>query len=90
MLSAVLRSDTVIDVSVRIMDAFVEMRHFLTDNSELLAQVRNFDRRLESLERSTDDRFLPERNGGIPGWSLTRGGGAHYEMTERGRRGMGE
>lgn len=57
MLSAVLRSDTAIGVSVRIMDAFVEMRHFLTDNAELLAQVRNFDRRLDGLERSTDERF---------------------------------
>ena len=69
MLSGVLRSKVAIDASVRIMCASVEMRHFLTDNSELLAQVSNFDRRqvelqaemghrISDLERSTDVRFL--------------------------------
>ncbi len=57
MLSAVLRSETAVKVSVKIMNAFVEMRHFLTDNAELLAQVRNFDRRLDGLERSANERF---------------------------------
>lgn len=57
MLSAVLRSETAVKVSIKIMNAFVEMRHFLTDNAELLAQVRDFDHRLDSLERSTNERF---------------------------------
>ena len=57
MLSAVLRSDTAIDVSVHIMDAFVEMRHFITDNAHMFEQIRSIDHRLDSLERSTDERF---------------------------------
>ena len=57
MLSAVLRSDTAIDVSVRIMDAFVEMRHFIADNAHMFEQIRSIDHRLDSLERSIDERF---------------------------------
>lgn len=57
MLSAVLRSDTAIDVSVRIMDAFVEMRHFIVGNAHMFEQIRSIDHRLDSLERSTDERF---------------------------------
>ena len=45
MLSAVLRSDTAIDTSVRIMDAFVEMRHFITDNAYMFKQIRDVERR---------------------------------------------
>ena len=56
MLSAVLRSDTAIDVSVRIMDAFVEMRHFIVDNAHMFEQIRSIDHRLDGLERSTDER----------------------------------
>ena len=44
MLSAVLRSDTAIDVSVRIMDAFVEIRHFIADNAHMFEQIRSIDR----------------------------------------------
>ena len=57
MLSAVLRSDTAIDVSIKIMNAFVEMRHFIADNAHMFEQIRSIDHRLDSLERSTDERF---------------------------------
>ncbi len=43
MLSSVLRSDAAVKVSIRIMDAFVAMRRFLSDNAVLF-------RRIESLE----------------------------------------
>ena len=33
MLSAVLRSDVVVEVSIRIMDSFVEMRRFIAGNA---------------------------------------------------------
>ena len=39
MLSAVLRSKIAIDVSIRIMDAFVAMRRFAYDHSGLLQRV---------------------------------------------------
>lgn len=35
MLSAVLRSDTAIQVSIRIINAFVEMRRFIANNAAL-------------------------------------------------------
>ena len=57
MLSGVLRSKVAIDVSVRIMRAFVEMRHFIADNAHMFEQIRSIDHRLDSLERSTDERF---------------------------------
>ena len=57
MLSAVLRSPTAIEVSIKVMDAFVEMRHFIADNAHMFEQIRSIDRRLYTLERSTDDRF---------------------------------
>lgn len=57
MLSAVLRSETAIKVSVKIMNAFVEMRHFIADNAHMFEQIRSIDHRLDSLERSTNERF---------------------------------
>lgn len=57
MLSGVLRSKVAVDASVRIMDAFVEMRHFIVDNAHMFEQIRSIDHRLDSLERSTDERF---------------------------------
>ena len=40
MLSAVLRSDTAIDASVRIMDCFVEMHHFVADNAAMTGRMQ--------------------------------------------------
>ncbi|MGI6535328.1 MAG: ORF6N domain-containing protein [Eggerthellaceae bacterium] len=57
MLSAVLRSETAVKVSVKVMDAFVEMRHFIADNAHMFERIRSIDNRLDSLERSTDERF---------------------------------
>lgn len=56
-LSGVLRSKVAVDTSVRIMRAFVEMRHFIADNAHMFEQIRSIDHRLDSLERSTDERF---------------------------------
>ncbi len=55
--SGVLRSKVAIDASARIMRAFVEVRHFIADNAHMFEQVRSIDRRLYSLEHSTDERF---------------------------------
>lgn len=56
-LSGVLHSKVAVDASVRIMRAFVEMRHFIADNAHMFEQIRSIDHRLDSLERSTDERF---------------------------------
>lgn len=39
MLSSVLRSDTAIEVNIRIMRAFTSMRHFLQNNAEVFLRL---------------------------------------------------
>ena len=41
MLSAVLKSDTAVQVSIQIMKAFVSMRHFVQNNSEIFAELKS-------------------------------------------------
>ena len=66
MLSTVLHSKTSISVSMKIMDAFVFMRHFITDNAgifqrldrvetKLLSHDEKFDKVFKQLEASTPD-----------------------------------
>ncbi len=57
MLSAVLRSDTAVDVSVRIMDSFVEMRHFIASNAAMFEQIRAVELRQLEYQKTTDARF---------------------------------
>ena len=40
MLSAVLKSETAVNVSIQIMNAFVSMRHFLQNNNEIFAELK--------------------------------------------------
>jgi hypothetical protein len=54
MLSAVLRSNTAIDVSVRIMNAFVEMRHFIASNATMFEQIRDMERHQIAYQQRTD------------------------------------
>ena len=57
MLSAVLHSPTAIDVSIRIMDAFVAMRRHLMANGQVLQQLDRL-RRQQILDQSrNDERF---------------------------------
>ena len=57
MLSAVLRSPTAIDVSIRIMDAFVAMRHALASMGNLLARVDTLERRQIADQSHNEERF---------------------------------
>ena len=57
MLSAVLRSEAAVRVSVQIMRAFVEMRHFIADNAHMFEQVRDVERRQIEYQQKTDERF---------------------------------
>lgn len=57
MLSAVLRSETAIRISIAIMQAFVDMRRFLADNNGLLQRLNNLEMRQLSHEINTDGRF---------------------------------
>lgn len=57
MLSAVLRSDTAVEVSIKIMDAFVEMRRFLASNTQLFEQLRKMDVRQRIDQDRNEERF---------------------------------
>ena len=53
MLSAVLRSQTAVEVSIRIMDAFVAMRRFLSNNAQIFQRLAN----IEYHQIETDKRI---------------------------------
>lgn len=57
MLSAVLRSQVAIDASVRIMRAFVEMRHFIASNAAMFEQIRAVELRQLEYQKTSDERF---------------------------------
>lgn len=53
MLSAVLKSDIAVEVSIKIMNSFVEMRNFLLSNKEMFARID----RLELKQLETDKKL---------------------------------
>lgn len=57
MLSAVLRSDIAIQVSIRIMDTFVEMRKFLANNSLVLNRLNEIEIRQLGYQKEADEKF---------------------------------
>ena len=57
MLSATLRSETAIQVSIRIIDSFAEMRHFIANNAAMFERVREVELRQLEYQRTADDRF---------------------------------
>ncbi len=57
MLSAVLRSDTAVKTSIQIMNAFVAMRRFLTENGMLFSRLDSIEKRQIEYEIKTDNRF---------------------------------
>ncbi|WP_316812598.1 ORF6N domain-containing protein [Pedobacter heparinus] len=57
MLSAVLKSETAVNVSVQIISAFIEMRKFLRDNAEVLTRLDNVERKHALLQYQTDSKF---------------------------------
>ncbi len=64
MLSAVLKSEPAIQVSIKIMDAFVAMRHFLQNNAQIFAELKSVrhhqietDIQLNETNRRIDELF---------------------------------
>ena len=57
MLSGVLRSDVAVQVSIRIMNTFVEMRRFIANNALLFEKVSNIELKQLAYQKSTDERF---------------------------------
>ena len=46
MLATVLRSEKAVETSIRIMDAFVKMKHFIKDNSDIYKSLNRIDNKL--------------------------------------------
>lgn len=57
MLSAVLRSKVAVQVSINIMTAFVEMRHFIASNSLMFEQISQVELHQLDYERKTNARL---------------------------------
>lgn len=57
MLSAVLRSDTAIQMSIQIMKAFVEMRHFIANNAALFERISTVELKQLEYQKQTDKKF---------------------------------
>lgn len=62
MLSAVLRSDTAVQVSIQIMNAFVKMRHFILSNERLFAEMDLIKKHLldSDIHQKETDRKVEE------------------------------
>lgn len=57
MLSSVLRSDIAIQVSIKIMDAFVEMRRFLTNNALMFEKINEMEIAQLAFQKSAEEKF---------------------------------
>ena len=57
MLSGVLRSDVAVQVSIRIMNTFVEMRRFIANNALLFEKVRDIELKQLEYQKSTAEKF---------------------------------
>ena len=57
MLSAVLHSDKAINVSIKIMNAFVEMRHFIYNNAQVFERLTNVESKLLDHDKKFEEVF---------------------------------
>ena len=57
MLSAVLKSDIAIKVSIRIMSTFIEIRRFMANNSIVLSRINEMEVKQLLYKKETDEKF---------------------------------
>ncbi len=57
MLASVLHTEIAVQASVNIMRAFVEMRHFITNNALLFEKVSDIELKQLEYQKNTDERF---------------------------------
>ena len=57
MLPAVLKSDVAVEVSVKIMDSFVEMRNFLLSNREMFARLDRVELKHLETDKKPEEVF---------------------------------
>lgn len=66
MLSAVLRSQTAIDVSIKIIDSFVEMRKFISSNANMFGRFERIEQRLSLHDENFNKIFNAIEEKGTP------------------------
>ena len=59
MLSAVLKSDVAVEVSIKIMNSFVEMRRFLFSNKEMFARLDRVELKQLETDKKLEEVFNP-------------------------------
>lgn len=57
MLSVILNSDIAVDVSIQIIDTFVEMRRFVTNNAGLFERISNVELKQLEYQKRSDEKF---------------------------------
>lgn len=57
MLSAVLRSETAVQVSIRIMETFIEMRKYLANTSFLYGRLNELEKKHSNYQKETNEKF---------------------------------
>lgn len=57
MLSAVLRSKTAIEMSIKVINAFVEMRRFIQSNAQIFARLDSVEKHQIAFESKTEKNF---------------------------------
>ena len=57
MLSAILKSDVAVHVSIKIMDAFVELRHFVCNNALMFERISAIELRHFSFQKETTQKL---------------------------------
>ncbi len=57
MLSAILKSDTAVKVSVQIMQAFVEMKKFIANNANIFYRLDTIEKKQIDYQTETDQKF---------------------------------
>jgi hypothetical protein len=57
MLSSVLRSDIAIQISIKIMNSFVEMRRFMANNAVMFDRINKMEVRQLEFQRDTEEKF---------------------------------
>ena len=57
MLSAVLRSDIAIQISIKIMDAFVEMRRLMANNALMFARINKLEMKQDVFQERAEEKF---------------------------------
>ncbi len=66
MLSSVLRSQTAVEVSIKIIDSFVEMRKFISSNADMFLRFERAEQRLSLHDENFDKIFKAIEEKGTP------------------------